>query len=75
MFIAYNINYLYIFEASPSKKMTYWQLWKVGAWLLSILAAALTLTTMQVKLDYYFTAVPGAWFVFGLACFMAIFCF
>ena len=72
----YNINYVYVFGATPTTKMTHWQLWKIGLILLGATISTICIVYIHVKLDVILEIDdPSAWVVLMLIVFFVIYCY
>ena len=55
--------------------MTHWQLYRVALLFLMLTSLTLCVSLVEIKIDYYFDSVPGAWIVLLLFLFLLLFCF
>lgn len=74
IFQMYGVNYLYIFELDPNRKMTNDQLYKTSCVLFFFWSTAFTLTLVQTDLAYVFGDSPP-WCLMFLFIFLVVYCF
>lgn len=73
VFTAYGVNYIFIFQLDPTRKVTYHQLYRIAALLYSVCLFSFCLCIMQIKLDHVFiTHAPI--FIYGFVAFFLIYC-
>ena len=73
VFLDYRINYLYIFELDPHRKVTHHQLFRVGLILLTIQMFCFAATCIQIKLRYFFVS-ETPWFLMALLVIFTVYC-